>query len=155
MLDKSEFYHGAAIARLLEHRKCMSVRRHGQLGYVVNETMFVFIKFSTRANSPWQFTFDAEDVARSFNLAREFGTLAVALVCGGDGVCALSFPEIWKLLQDKAGSIGVRRKHNESYAVRGTAGELKRKIPLNRWPLIVFDLETDNRPELEVISRAS
>jgi hypothetical protein len=42
------------------------------------------------------------------------------------------------LLVEKPGRIAAGRKHNESYAVWGTAGTLKGKIPVGRWPGLSF-----------------
>lgn len=137
MLDKSGYYHGAAIIRVLEDCRCRSVRKDG-FGYVINEEVAVFLKYSTKVRSPWGFTFDDEDISRCHRMAQEHGRLILGLVCGGDGVCALEWREVTKLLADKPGRIAAGRKHNESYAVWGTAGAIKGKIPVGRWPGLSF-----------------
>lgn len=140
MLDKTEFYHGAAIIRLLEDKRCLGVRKKELLGYVVNEKVFVLLKYATKARTPWGFSFDQEDIDRCVRMKNEFPNVAVGLICGGDGTCALSWEEANMLLNGKPGRIAAGRRHNESYAVWGTAGELKRKVAVNRWPSLVFDL---------------
>lgn len=136
MLDKSGYYHGAAIIRALEDSRCRSVRKDG-IGYIINEEIAVFIKYSTKARSPWSYTFDDEDLDRCHKMAAERRVI-LSLVCGGDGVCALEWNEVCILLAGKSGRIAAGRKHNESYAVWGTAGALKGKIPVGRWPEISF-----------------
>jgi len=149
MLDKSEYYHGAAIIRLLEDERCRAVRKRELLGYIVNEDIFVLLKYTTKARSPWGFTFDQEDVDRCHRMMNEYRKLILGFVCGGDGVCALNWQEANELLNGKPGRIATGRKHNRSYSVWGTAGELKRKVPVGRWPSIMF--ETEKQHEQEVI----
>jgi hypothetical protein len=56
----------------------------------VNEKGILAIKYSTRAHSPWGFTFSDDDISRLAAVSSEVGECIVALVCGGDGVCALT-----------------------------------------------------------------
>ena len=140
MLDKTEYYHGAAIVRLLEDKRCRSVHMRRLLGYVVNNDIFVFLKYTTKNRSPWGFTFDLKDVNRCFRMATEYRKVVLGFICGGDGVCALDWSEAKKLLDGKHGRIATSRKHNRSYSVRGTAGELKKKVPVGRWPSLVFEM---------------
>lgn len=139
MLDKLGYYHGAAIVSLMEDQRCLSVRKRKYLGYVVNENSFVFLKYTARARSPWGFTFDREEVDRCFRMAGEYKNIFVGLICGGDGVCAIDWIDAKNLLGGKPGRIAVGRKHDQSYSVWGTAGELKRKISVNRWPSLLFE----------------
>lgn len=62
MLDKSAYYHGAAVIPILEDARCSSIRKRESLGYVVNNDIFLFIKYTTKARPPWRFTFDQEDI---------------------------------------------------------------------------------------------
>lgn len=139
MLDKSEYYHGAALIRLMEDERCRAVKKRAFLGYVANDEVFVFLKYTTKERSPWGFTFDQEDVDRCFKMASEYQALVLGLICGGDGVCGVSWREANELLGGKAGRIVAGRKHNHSYSVWGTAGELKRKVSVSRWPSLVFE----------------
>lgn len=139
MLDKTEYYHGAAVVRLIRDKHCVSVRKRDNLGYVVNDRSFVLLKYTTKSRSPWGFTFDQEDVDRCVKMAEEYNSVYVGLVCASDGICALTWHEIDELLKGKAGRIAVDRKHNKSYSVWGTAGELKRKVSVNRWPGLMFE----------------
>jgi hypothetical protein len=51
----------------------------------------------------------------------------------------LDWKEAKGLLDDKPGRIAAGREHNHSYSVWGSAGELKRKIPVKRWPALALD----------------
>ncbi len=139
MLDKFEYYHGAAIVRILEDERCHSIQRRELLGYVVNQEVFIFLKYTTRSRSPWGFTFDQEDVDRCVRMSSEYKRVVIGMVCGGDGIFALDWDEAKNLLAEKPGRISGARKHNHSYSVWGTAGELKNKIAINRWPSLVFE----------------
>lgn len=153
MLDKFEYYHGAAIIRLMQNKRCVSVRMRELLGYVVNENVFVFLKYTTKGRSPWGFTFDKEDVDRCLIMASAYCKVVLGFVCGGDGVCVLNWHEANDLLGGKSGRIAVGRKHNHSYSVWGTVGELKHKIPVGRWPSLVF--EADDQIQNNIISGKS
>jgi hypothetical protein len=99
------------------------------------------IKYSTKAHSPWGFTFSADDISRFDAGSAEFGDCLIALVRGGDGICALSWAVTATLLANLPGRIGAKRGFAGCYAVSGPAGELKGKVAMNRWPGIVFDGE--------------
>ena len=145
MLDKSEYYHGAALVRLMEDKRCHALKRREFLGYVANNEIFVFLKYTTKGRSPWGFTFDQEDVDRCFKMTTEYKNLVLGLICGGDGVCTVDWHEAKELLGGKPGRIVAARKHNHSYSVWGTVGELKRKVSVNRWPSLVFESSEQTR----------
>ncbi len=138
MIEKREFYHGAAIVRVLEDERCVSLRKKELLGHVLNDQTFVFLKYTTKGRSPWIFTFDQEDVDRCYRMLNEYSRVVLGLICGGDGVCALDWTDARKLLDHKPGTISVKRKHNESYGVSGSIAKLQRKIPVGSWPILLF-----------------
>jgi hypothetical protein len=138
MLDKSAYYHGAAIVQILEDAQCRSIRKLGTLGYLVNDDIFVFLKYTTKSNSPWRFTFDQEDVERAAKAAVQYRRVVFGFICGGDGVCAVDGDQGRQLLGSKSGWIAAERRHNRSYSVWGAEGALKRKISLGRWPGLIF-----------------
>jgi hypothetical protein len=143
MIEKLEFYHGAALVRVIEDPRCETIAKH-TCGYRVNNGRILAIKYSTRAHSPWGFTFSGDDISR-FNAAKaEFGDCLIALVCGGDGICALSWSLVATLLANSPGRIAAKRGFAGCYAVSGPAGALKGKIAMNRWPAIVFEKEDRN-----------
>lgn len=141
MLDKSAYYHGAAVIPVLEDSRCRSIRKLSTLGYVVNDDTFLFIKYTTKARSPWRFTFDQEDIDRCARVSGEYRRLVFGFVCGGDGVCAVDWIQGRDLLGMKPSWIAAARKHNHSYSVWGSNGELKRKVSLGKWPALVFGVD--------------
>jgi hypothetical protein len=143
MLDKSAYYHGAAVIPILEDARCRSIRKLGTLGYVVNDDIFLFIKYTTKERTPWRFTFDQEDIDRCAKVNAEYRRLVLGLVCGSDGVCAVDSEQARELLGATPGWIAAARKHNHSYSVWGSNGELKRKVSLGKWPALAFGVEVN------------
>lgn len=140
MIEKLEFYHGAALVRLIEDPRCETIGKH-EYGYRVNGQRLVAIKYSTKAHSPWAFTFSQDDIVRLQAAEEEFGDCLLALVCGGDGICTLPWSIVTQLLGNAPGGISAKRGFAGCYSVSGSAGDLKGKVPMNRWPSIVFDGE--------------
>ena len=137
MIEKLEFYHGAALIRVIEDQRCESVRK-SEHGYIVNGDRIILLKYTTKAHSPWRFTFTADDVERFDFAEEEFDSCVLALVCGGDGVCCSTWATVRALLDAAPAWIAAKRGFNGSYALSGPAGSLKRKVPLNLWPEILF-----------------
>ena len=115
MLDKSAYYHGAALTLVLEDRRCNSIRMREHVGYVANDDIFLFIKYTTKVQPPWRFAFDQEDVDRCAQMQGEYRRVVLGLVCGGDGVCGLDWDRDRSLLDGKPGWIATARKHNQRY----------------------------------------
>ena len=137
MIDKQEYYHGAAIIRLLEDERCQKVQKHS-LGYTVNDETFIFLKYTTKSRSPWRFSFSRDEIESLNAIANSFRRIILVLICSGDGICTISWQEASKLLGNDAGWISAKRNFNEQYGVAGSQGKLKGKISLREWPSIVF-----------------
>ena len=138
MIDKADFYHGAALVRVIEDARCESIARR-ELGYLVNGRAAVCVKYSTKARSPWQFTLTADEVDNCGSAAAEGRQCVVAFVCGGDGICAVPWHEVNGLIAGKAGAgISAKRAFNGCYSLTGPNGPLKRKVARNQWPGILF-----------------
>ena len=114
------------------------------LGYVVNVKCLFLVKYTTKPSSPWRFTFSADEFGRISSHLNSFAKIVVTLVCGDDGICALDWAEAERLLGMQPGWISVKRSFSGSYAVAGSEGLLKRRIPLKRWPALLFDSEDMN-----------
>jgi len=138
MIDRLEFYHGAAIVRLIEDPRCSSVGKR-DFGYSVNGDRFVLVKYTKKAHSPWRFSISLADIERLDAFSKTSAACLLALVCGGDGVCAVSWNAARTLIGSETGWLSAKRLHNESYAVSGPLGDLPKKVALNQWPAIVFE----------------
>lgn len=144
MIDKADYYHGAALATALHDARCIDVARWPP-GYLVNDSVLAIVKYTTKAGSPWQFTFTTEDVTRLQHCPDGVERVVIALVCGGDGICAVSADAACALLDDAAGAISIRRKFRGWYGISGPAGRLEAKVAQKRWPDILFRLEVDSQ----------
>ena len=89
MIDKQEYYHGAAIVRLLDNARFVTVKKH-VLGYIVNDEVVVIVKYSTKNRTPWRFTCTLDEMLGIESLLEQMVKVVFAFVCGGDGICAIS-----------------------------------------------------------------
>ena len=137
MIDKQEYYHGAAIVRLLDDSRFVTVKKH-KLGYIVNDEVVVLVKYSTKNRTPWRFTCTLDEMVGIETLLQRKVKVVIALTCGGDGICAINASELLNVMGDNPGWIAVKRNFNEQYGVSGQYGLLERKIAFQRWPAIVF-----------------
>jgi len=138
MIDKQEFYHGAALIRLLSDPRCKSLTRH-QMGYCINGSVFVILKYTTKHRSPWRYTFTNEEINQIHEAAGSFAKTIIIFINAGDGISALSLNELDNVLGSTIGWVSMSREFNEQYAASGSRGSLKHKISLTRWPGFAFD----------------
>lgn len=138
MIDKKSFYHGAALLSALEDSRCQSIVKH-DAGYLANGDRLFYVKYTTKDRSPWGFSFTVAETLSLRAVSEEFTNIALALVCGGDGICAIPWAKVETLLEDGTGRIATKRQFNKWYSVTGPAGELDYKIPIQSLPSILFD----------------
>lgn len=143
MIDKLEFYHGAAIIRIVEDARCRSIRIH-QAGYLINGDRLLYLKYTTKEKSPWRFSVSKEDREHFASGKVDLGVCVLGLVCGGDGVCAVRCEQLTTLLGDGAGWLAAKRVFGGCYAVSGSRGNLDRKVALNQWPGVLFEEAESN-----------
>jgi hypothetical protein len=135
MIEKQEFYHGAAVLRIINDPRTSSLRPHLG-GYLVNEGIFALVKFSTKATTPWRFTFTRAEIATITSEANA-RFVTIAFVCGGDGICAVRWPELESLIDDRLW-ISCSRPFKKRYSVSGPLGDLAGRVPHHRWPGALF-----------------
>ena len=143
-ISTENFYHGAALAKLVSSAEFTVLSRDdsfGRGGYRVNQTIGLFIKYSTH-NSSWQFTFQAEHQHSLREMLRLFPNKTyIALVCGEKGICLLSYGDYATVINENfttQESITVDRPPRGCFRVRGSQGELDHTIPENRYPTDLF-----------------
>lgn len=133
MVREYEFYHGAAIARLVSISRDLQVKRLDRVGagcYEFNRTIGSMIKYATDRLTPWGFTFQAEHKRMLKDLQATYGTILLLLVCKDDGIVALDYDAITQLIGSGAGvsAVSVSRRPRQMYQVSGTLGRLSRKL---------------------------
>lgn len=148
MITTRDQYEGVVLRRLVKHDGPVRVDEIGDKAghFCLNEDAFLLVKYSSRNRSPWRFTFQPDDIetlVTDHNQGGLFGGSYVCLVCGLNSLCALREKE-WSTLLDLGGreeqqTITVRRHPRTSFEVTGSAGQLERKIPVSRFPSLLFE----------------
>lgn len=145
MIKEFEFFHGVVFARILHGtQRAASLkpfRSASNASYVINETIGIYIKYSSKRMTPWRFTFLKEHQAEIDLLKSSFKNVFLVLVCNDDGVLCLSYAELKQILDSQHGSIewiSATRHKREMYAVKGSDGELDFKIGQNDFPKKLF-----------------
>lgn len=151
MISDFERYHGAALRDLivcaggpLEIAVCDDAGRVNS--YLVDKTIALHIKHSSKRIPPWSFTFTDENIEELGRLCQPAKSLWLALVCGQDGVLAISFEEFRMI--NPAGAeatsfVRVDRDRRTMYRVFGTNGRLPAAKPRGIFPVIA-DLKARN-----------
>lgn len=139
-IAKEAFYEGAALHLVV--RTCdVTSLRYAAPFYILNERLLVLLKYSTKGRSPWGFTFLPDEQAL---LRKGSGPnpLVIGLICGADGVVALTYEGYTTIAELRSSAIHVScyRRHREHYEVNGPSGKLDRKVPPSKWPNILRDL---------------
>jgi hypothetical protein len=134
MIKEFEFYHGAAITRLIHSQKPFSIKvfpGHGNASYVVNEKVGLYLKYSSKRLSPWAFSFRKAHQSEIDELKRYFKNVVVGLICHEDGIVGLSYNELKTIVDDNFEEIewiSASRKPRGQYSIKGKDGRLLYKI---------------------------
>lgn len=134
---KQEFYEGAALHVIARAGQVRSIRYAAPF-FLFNDWLSVMLKYSTKGRSPWGFTFTTEE-QKLLQRSGERSTTALGLICGGDGIAALSYDAFLKLALPRESTIHIAcyRDHGEHYEVSGPDGVLERKIAPSSWQKIL------------------
>ena len=132
-LKKQEFYEGAALHRLVRGGAVTSIR-YKQPFFHMNERLRILLKYSTRGRSPWGFSFTPDEQALLEEASADLPA-AIGLICGADGIAAISYEEYRSIavLKPTAIHIACYRDHGKHYKVSGPDGKLAEKVPPSRW----------------------
>jgi hypothetical protein len=134
MVKEFEFYHGAAITRLIHSRETISIRvfpDHGNASYVINEKVGLYLKYSSSRMSPWQFNFQKSHQMEIDELKKIFQNVVVGLICHDNGVVGLSFSELKTILDNNHEAVewvSASRKPRGQYSIKGKDGALLYKL---------------------------
>lgn len=142
MIKEFESYHGVILTKLIHNNgyKPITLRLYpsaSNASYVLNESLGLYIKHSTKRLSPWRFSFLKEHQDEILRMKEELGQVFVLLVCGPDGIVTLSFEELKQILNDRHEQtewISAARNPNKEYTIKGSDGSLDRKVGKNDFP---------------------
>ena len=146
MIPDYNRYYGCVFVQLLEQRPKLVVEKMSvdvQGFYLLERSLPLYVKFSRSRRGPWGFNFQAEHQFRCDELAKQFGTVVTALVCGADGIVALDHQQLREVLDshfDDQEGVTVRRKLGQMYSVTGKDGKLARKISRDSLAVVVDGL---------------
>ena len=145
MIKEFEFYHGALFSRIFHGSKsAVSVKLFesaSNSSYIVNGTVGIYVKYSSKRMTPWRFTFRKEHQNEIELMKKHCERVFLLLVCYDDGVVCLSYQELKQILDnqhDPIEWISATRHKREMYAVKGSNGELDFKIGQNQFPAKLF-----------------
>ncbi len=145
MIRDFEFYHGLVFARILHGTQRPLYLRPFQsvsnASYIVNDTVGIYIKYSSKRMTPWRFTFMKEHQEEIDLLKSNFEKVFLVLVCSDDGVVCLNYAELKRILDnqhDPIEWISATRHKREMYLVRGSNGKLDFKIGQSEFPSKLF-----------------
>ena len=140
-----EFYHGVALCKIIHNAPHAMIKLYSEnsnSSYVVNNNVGIFIKYSTKRMSPWQFTFARKHCDELFEMLQILKAVFLVLVCKDNGVVCLNSKEIKALLDNnlnKTQSLLVARKPREKFRIScGKYEKLKYIIGNNEFPAKIF-----------------
>ncbi len=141
-ITKQEFYEGAALHKLARSGMVTSLGYDAPL-FTINGSLQVCLKYSTKNRTPWGFTFTPDEQVILGSRAKR-DPLVIGLVCGSDGVVAISYQSFCQIapLEKRAIHVSCYRKHGQHYGVYGPNGELNKKVAPSMWHRVLEKLET-------------
>ena len=145
MIGEAERYHGIVLSRIIRHEDSAIIQKYGKLsgsGYIVNGVC-LYIKYSTRRMSPWQFTFLENHQDEIMRMKSSHENVIIALVCGNDGIASLNYSELKEVLDEEHGHaevVMVHRPPRGKYKINGTDGKMKKTVADNEFPKKMFTL---------------
>ena len=144
-IQKQEFYEGAALLHLVTSGFVERLRYEAPF-FVANERAWLYLKYCTRNRTPWGFTFGQSEREMLQQRSLTNKDLFLGLVCGSDGVAAVSFTDYCAAAGTDDGAIRIScaRRRGEHYAVSGPAGDLPSKVPPIAWRRLLS--EAHNEP---------
>lgn len=134
MIRDIEFFHGAALARLVRSGQRVTLapfKGWSNASYLVNDCCGLYLKHSSSRMSPWGFTFHRDQQDEIDEMHRLFGRTVVGLICNDDGVVGLDYTEFRTVLDtnhEAVEAIGISRKPRGMYMVKGRDGEMQYRI---------------------------
>lgn len=136
MIGEKEIYHGVALARLVQDAgQAISIASWASVSrsaYVLNDSIALYLKYSTKRLSPWSFEFSSDHAHEIRDLSSLFRSLWLVLICGPVGVAAIEWDKASQVVSsrsDDSFSLGVNWRPNHKYRVSGARNK----------PLLVSD----------------
>lgn len=136
MLDDLELIQGAVLRQIVVGAsapvRLAPLSNAGRINtFVVDESVGVHVKHSTKRMSPWLFTFHVDQLAELVEMQKSHKNSFVALVCGMDGVATLDMTTLQSLINFDSSEqawIRVSRQRRSMYGISGNHSDLSHKV---------------------------
>lgn len=144
-VKESEFYYGAVLTRLFSAKKDLKISHFpndSNCAFVLNGSVGLYIKYSTKRITPWRFSFvkkHQDDIRHMKDLCKK---VFLILVCRDNGIAAIEFEDLKKVLDhhhEEVEWVSASRLRREKYTIKGSDGKLKFKIGENAFPSQVIE----------------
>jgi hypothetical protein len=151
MIQEFEFYHGAVLASLV-HFANRDIRlklyaTNSNSSYVLNESVGIYIKYSSKRLSPWRFVFNETHLHELQEMKTSLKELYLVLVCGTDGIVSLDNSEIKSLINHtilESKWLSAARVARKEYTVKSSDGILNYKIAKSDFPKKILEAKALN-----------
>jgi hypothetical protein len=136
-ITKQQFYEGAALYLLARNGRTTTIRYDAPF-FILDEGLWIYLKYSTQGRSPWGFTLTPEEQP----LLQQRGShsrLVLGLICGSDGVAAIDYEDLYAIAGPRTTAVHVScyRDHSKHYEISGPDGQLPSKVPPSKWPRLL------------------
>ena len=144
-IDKLEFYHGAALTKLLNFGEKLSIQTfpsESNATFTINGNIGVYIKYSAKRMTPWVFTFKKIHQVELKAISELHKETFLVMVCGSDGITCVNYKRLRKLLDenfDLAEWVKAHRYGREQYQVIGSDGEVNNQSTQKTFPEEIID----------------
>jgi hypothetical protein len=137
MTPEYERYHGVVVRELVvQAGAAIQIEARDDAGrinsFCINGKTAIHIKHCSKRLPPWLFSFGDDNVAEIDRLRAIVPSMWLALVCGNDGIVAISYAEFRKItdnLEEATRFIRIDRDRKTMYRVYGNAGRLTAAKP--------------------------
>lgn len=145
-IPTSHLYIGSALYQLLSTGKDMHIESFpttSNNSFLVNKTIGLYIKYSAKTISPWNFTFKKVHQEELRIMNDIIDKVYIVFVCGKDGISCISYEDSKYLLDDiyeNAEWIRFSRTGSKRYKVTGKDGKLPFKLTIKSFPNEIINL---------------
>ena len=150
MINEFQFFHGVVFARMLHAtQRQLSIKPYStsdNAAYLINGTVGIYIKYSSKRLSPWRFSFQKRHQDKILEMKKNIGEVFLLLVCNDDGVVVLTFDELKQILSENHGTvewISATRNRRQMYSIKGSDGKLSFKVGKDEFLEKMFKQEKD------------
>ena len=144
-IQAKDLYHGAALTQIVEDPSFTALNKvddkYGH--YLINANIRLLVKYSTAQDSPWRFTFHADELKSiDEDIEADGIEFFACLVCGKETICVLAAEQIKVVIDLDAEAVQWIRVEvpgaNMSMRVAGSNGSLDGVVAHNAYPRDLF-----------------